>query len=409
MSVSPTFTILVVDDNESKVARIVEVVEATCGGEAQCTIASSANAAISKLVDNEYDLVVLDVMLPMRAEGEPRRDGGVAILDAMLRQGRRLRRPKRIIGLTGFSDIHSQLVKKFSDEGIQLLLYSDDSESWIGPLSNAISYQLGLDSPVEEGYRDDVCIITALREVELEAVLSLPGEWVSESVDGDATIYFRGVFNSNGKSLSVVAAASIETGMPAAACLAAKMISTFRPRFLCMCGITAGIGLECGDIIVADRTWDYGSGKYTTNSAGNLKFLPEPRQIPASEMIVEQIGTHIATKSEAVARIQAGWRSTKPTTVLQVKMGPMASGAGVIEHQAVIDEIREQNRKTIAVEMEAFGIFMAARTAPKPQPIPIVIKSMSDAGTVPKTDDYQRYAAYTSANYLYEILTNCLP
>lgn len=53
-------------------------------------------------------------------------------------------------------------------------------------------------------------------------------------------------------------------GMPAAASLAMKMIMTFRPAFVGMVGVAAGVKgrTNFGDVIAADPTWDYGSGKH---------------------------------------------------------------------------------------------------------------------------------------------------
>jgi nucleoside phosphorylase len=49
----------------------------------------------------------------------------------------------------------------------------------------------------------------------------------------------------------------------AAGVLSMKMIEYFRPKYLAMTGILAGMrgGSEPGDIVAADPSWDYGSGK----------------------------------------------------------------------------------------------------------------------------------------------------
>jgi len=59
--------------------------------------------------------------------------------------------------------------------------------------------------------------------------------------------------------------------------------------------------------------------------------------------------------------------------------------------------------------METYGVFMACRVSTSPQPIPISAKSVCDFGIHPKTDEYQRYAAYTSANFIYEFALDQLP
>ena len=58
--------------------------------------------------------------------------------------------------------------------------------------------------------------------------------------------------------------------MTAAALTSLKLISAFRPRYIAMIGIAAGIRGRCqlGDIVVADPGWDWGSGKIAIANAG---------------------------------------------------------------------------------------------------------------------------------------------
>lgn len=56
--------------------------------------------------------------------------------------------------------------------------------------------------------------------------------------------------------------------------------------------------------------------------------------------------------------------------------------------------------------MESYGIFYSAHNATNPKPTPIVIKSICDFGDKHKADNYQIYAAYTSACFMYEFALN---
>lgn len=56
--------------------------------------------------------------------------------------------------------------------------------------------------------------------------------------------------------------------MTAACALSAKLIHHFRPQYLIMVGIAAGVALSdmeeqiYGDVIVADMIWNYSDGKF---------------------------------------------------------------------------------------------------------------------------------------------------
>jgi nucleoside phosphorylase len=56
--------------------------------------------------------------------------------------------------------------------------------------------------------------------------------------------------------------------------------------------------------------------------------------------------------------------------------------------------------------MEAFGVYYACSNCVNPQPKYFLsIKSISDRGDNKKNDIYQEYAAFTSAQYIYYLLT----
>jgi nucleoside phosphorylase len=65
-----------------------------------------------------------------------------------------------------------------------------------------------------------------------------------------------------------------------------------------------------------------------------------------------------------------------------------------------VKSVREQHRKVIGIDMEAYAIFAAANDARKPQPSPIVLKSVADYADEGKRDDYHAFAAYTSSRAL---------
>lgn len=60
-------------------------------------------------------------------------------------------------------------------------------------------------------------------------------------MDGDAQKYYETSFERDGKRLKVVTARQSEMGMTAAGVLTTKMIATFRPKYVIMVGIAAGI------------------------------------------------------------------------------------------------------------------------------------------------------------------------
>ena len=94
----------------------------------------------------------------------------------------------------------------------------------------------------------------------------------------------------------VILAQQEEMGMPAAVSLSHKLIERFRPRYLIMPGIAAGIGAEqiFGDVIVADTVWNYSYGKFVSAGEAGIKFgkvgfLPRPTRLFLSEDVAGHI------------------------------------------------------------------------------------------------------------------------
>lgn len=174
-------------------------------------------------------------------------------------------RPREVVGLTAFPEAQDASIPRFNSELWTVLHYTTNSDDWLIQLQRKVMHIIRNNQSSGEQivHSADICILTALYKPELTAVLRLPWAWEDYVIEGDPTQYYRGYVSTREGKLSVVAANSSRMGMPAAAVLSMKMVSTFKPKYLVMAGITAGIvgRVEPGDIIAADPSWDYGSGK----------------------------------------------------------------------------------------------------------------------------------------------------
>lgn len=392
--------VLIVDDEARKRNELRVAVSEASGGAAQIEIATNVHDAERKLQEAVFDLMLLDLYLPLRARQPPQREGGLELL-RRIRQGAHARRivaPRCVLAVTAYEDVRAAQKQLFQDEAMVLVPYAAGSTDWRKAIHSQVQQVAAALADVK--HLCSLCIVTALHKVELEAVLDLPGEWQPVRLDNDPTQYFRGTFAREGRSLTVVAAAATEMGMPAAAALAMKMVFRFRPRVLAMAGIAAGFRGEFGDILVAYDSWDYGSGKWLVQDDQSL-FRPRPNYLPIDIDLKNRLEVFSMSHVSVLEDIRAEWPGDAPPEAPRVHAGPLASGASVVADRAIVDQIREHNDKLIGVEMEGYGVFAACRAADLPRPSALVIKSICDFGTPEKDDQYQRYAAYTSARYLY--------
>lgn len=254
-----------------------------------------------------------------------------------------------------------------------------------------------------EMYNYGVALITATK-METAAVMQMY-DWHEISFDNDAQIYYETQFMRDNALCRIVTTQQNAMGMTAAATLSMKLIEHFRPRYLIAVGIAAGVALEdvekqiYGDVVVADEIWDYATGKFVSPEDseiryGNVGFLPRPAVIkmqPELRRCVEK-----AAKSEE--------------NQCHVFIGAMATGSAVVANREILDkQIHSQFRHTAGLDMEAYGIAYAAENATAPRPASIVIKSVSDFADNHKSDQYQKFAAYTSAEFARLLFEKYLP
>lgn len=248
-------------------------------------------------------------------------------------------------------------------------------------------------------YQTDVALLS-VTTTEFKGVMHFHS-WHATVFNGDDQIYDTATFERDGAEHTLVHAKIGEMGMTAAAATAMKVIYTFRPRYLIMVGIAAGIVQEkledqrYGDVIVPDVVWNYSAGKFVSPdmakiSFGGLGFLPRS----SSESIPEEILPYLR---KAVA---------SEDNPCHAYIGPMACGSTVVANRELIEkQIYSQYQRTAGLDMESYAVVYAANHASEPRPAPIIVKSVCDFADNTKSDEYQRFAAYSScefAKFLYE-------
>jgi nucleoside phosphorylase/CheY-like chemotaxis protein len=385
--------------------------------ESDIEIVNCTKDARKLLYKNHYDLLILDLVLPIEAASEANAKNGIQFLED-IDTNPQINPPIHIVGLSGYSDIVNDYHEQFASKLWNLIDYKADSTGWHDKLKSIIFHlvrtrQKFIQSSFKQPHFCDVAIITALPHPELDAVLKLNNSaWEEIKVDNDFVTYYKSVFKEGDKVKTIIAATADQMGMTASSHLVTKMILYFKPVYVIMSGIAAGIQdreLGYGDILIAEQSWDYGSGKIIEkNKEGDelsdIYFEPDTRNIQLSSDLKAKISNFKLRKSAILDTIQNSWQADTPNTKLKMHMGPIASGSYVISSETTLSDIKTQQRKLLGVEMETFGVYYAAEHSPEPKTKAISIKSVSDYGDGTKNDKYQKYAAYTSANFIYHFI-----
>lgn len=395
--------ILVVEDNHDKVAEINAIAK-KCDVGIRISHVSNVNDARRKLRQHRYDILIVDLQIPDRAGEDINKDGGNNLL-TFLEVDPLILMPAHVIALTAHSETYQRFEEEFDYRGWALVNFIESRQRF----EKILETRIRRISTQKKVTSCDVVILTALRKVELDAVLDLECGWEEFSLAQDFARYHRGsILNNKGQYISIVATNCPRMGMPSASATAMKVALGFRPRYVLMTGIAAGIKgkVSLGDVVVADPSWDWGSGKLTFRN-GEVVFNADPDQVPLNTGTAAYFQDILNQKLYA-DDICRKWRGKHAEGGICVHQGPMASGSVVLEDPTTTARILEGHRKTIAIEMEAYGVMSAMQSLGTQAPIPIVMKGICDFADPDKGDDWQQFAAYTSARLAYRAIENHL-
>lgn len=389
-------SVLVVEDSDCKRNAYCEILTELKIAEENIAHCKTVNEAKMKLSAKHYDVMILDLVLPRREGDDPEPTGGKELLLEIIEFPDRFQLPDNIFAVSAFDEPMHEIDKCKDKCFFASIKYDITSSLWREQLSRYLSQTIrALETAAH--YEYDAAILCALPLPELEQVRRLPFDWRPYKIQGDITEYYLGSY----RSTKLVCAASYEMGMPAAAILATKMIQLFHPKYLIMTGI-AGCAkadqLHFGDVMIADPCFDYGSGKRVINGEKSY-FEPDYRQVRLKAS-VQQTLQRIIEDQALLKQIKDSFTGLKPKENLSAKMGPFGSGAAVLADASIVHDVKVHVRKLLGFDMEAYAVMLAGTVSSAPSSIPIVIKSVSDFGTAEKGDEFQEYAAYTSAQIL---------
>jgi nucleoside phosphorylase len=297
--------------------------------------------------------------------------------------------PKYIIGITADIDALHQHDDEFRRLTTSIIEVTPAS-NWKESLRISINHEQT--ARANSTYDYDVCVLTALADPELKAVLSV---WkpiiLSEEFLTCGVIAKLGTITCGVNQKKIVFTHLPQMGLVAATHTTEALLQKFKPRVLIMTGICGGFSdkVNVGDVVVADKSWDWQSGKWADNGI----LLPAPDSKDASRDLVALV-RNIEPK---LIQFLSSFQGNTPKTIPKLVIEPMVSGSSVVASTDIQQAFRNQHRKMAAVDMECYGVYYAAYMTTAPSPKVICIKSVSDLADRKKADDLQKYCSYISA------------
>ena len=402
--------ILIMDDGAEKVSRIKSVLTGMCMVPIEnVDVARSLNSGRRKLAEKFYDLLILDLVLPVNDDEEIEPNKSEGFIDELYRIGR-LKRPTYVIGLSQYEERVSANYHLFDSKLWKLIHYNLRVADWEQTLQNAVESILTtkeqLLNSVKNQNKYDVGIICALSE-EFEQMKIASGlNWKKVNVEGFSNDFFAAELRTEfGRTLRIIAGRNNMPGMQAASVMASCMYSLFNVHTIFMTGICAGFRrgeddeIDFGDIFIAESEYDYGSGRLD----GNAEFKKDYKGIECDFDLKTKINTFIEEKHPEIL-ISAALEAKNLNLMRKIPhiyFKPGACGSYVVANQEFMNRVLETNRKLRGLDMEGYGLYMASHMLGKKS---IMIKCVSDFADSNKGDQYHKMCSYASAWFLFEYL-----
>lgn len=381
---------LIVDDDSHKIETIMALLIERGVNESDVLTTEHAAGARRILEQGSVDVLLIDILLPLRSGTKPDGVNSIELLRQIVEDGT-TPSPRYIFGITASQDALDEYTNEFRSLVTQVLHVTPGEDSWRESLSTLLLLLRRIEEArLSNDY--DICVLNALRNPELEAVLARwPLQLGSEQLLGHNILYRMGTLDLDGASRRVVCAHLSQMGPIASTHAATALLNEFRPRILLMTGICGGFTdqVKIGDLVVAEMSWDWQAGKW--NDQGMLATAPDQRG-GSAKLIAEARGLE-----DVLSGIHNAYDGHHPESLPQLKIGPMVTGSSVVASREIQEIFRDQHRKMLGVDMECYGLYYAAENHIGAPVEAICVKAVSDLADLEKGDNFQDYCSHLSA------------
>lgn len=402
--------ILIMDDKADKLEQITQVLTDMCGLlESEIHHARSITSGRQLLFKTTYDLLVLDLVLPLYDGGQAEAEKSRKFIEEFERFPR-IKKPIVIIGMTEHDEEFNEMQAIYKEKLWDLIQYSQSSIDWTYTLQRAVQkvmdIRTSLYTSLQSKCQFDIRIICALGEEYAQMERAFGYQWKDMENPPSFDLKFKTLelMTSKGETIKMVSCCCNHSGMPITASVAALLYSFFEVKEIYMTGFCAGYRgeTEYGDLVVAKSEWDYGSAKIAEEN-GNPVAYPAPFQLPCSNAVIASVEAFIREKDPKHELLAELNDEHFPVEQFEVHIKNGACGSYVVANEAVMTDLLGRDRNLRSLDMEGYGLY-AATYALGCDRTSLMIKGVADLGDHEKGDQYHDQCSYTSALFLREFL-----
>jgi len=244
----------------------------------------------------------------------------------------------------------------------------------------------------------DFLIVTALPE-ERDAILHLLEDYQQVRIDESVVCYMCTLPAKSQECHYRIAVTQLcQVGNIEAGIHATRAIVALKPSHVLMVGIAAGVKdrVSLGDVIVPTLVLYYEQAKQKPNGLEH-----RPVSLPVDHSLLHSAQNYIGMDWHeliAVRNFRGNSDESVSSVMPTVHFGPFAAGEKVIAAQRSVDELLHLHPKLVGIDMESYGVALAANTAPT-RPGFLAIRGVSDFANEEKNDDWHGRASANAAAF----------
>lgn len=411
--------ILILDDSSPKVVTIKKVLfEGCCISEDNVDIAVSVASGRKAVANDYYDLVLLDLVLPLFDGEEADENGGLNFISEISGAGESVKMPTQIIGLTEKEDAYEKEKVEFESLLFNVIVCRQKDSTWMQQLKQAVNFTIRSKSAILKSLQQrrnfDIAVVCALSEEFKQLLAAFGGEtkWNNLTIEEDVPFLFKSIIvtTASGAEVKVVAAMAGRAGVIATSVLTTLMYTLFHVNTVFMTGFSAGFpssDLQLGDILVASAIEDYASGKLK-DIDGSVKLLKEVHQIEAPSKLtltMQELIEDEQTQANLMTKIKRSNLLVQNRDNYQIAMAATCCGPYVVTSEEVVKELKASDRKLEGLDMEGFGLYLTSKLLSSQNLKGAMwIKGVGDFANPDKADGYHKTCSFGSAALLYQFL-----
>lgn len=263
---------------------------------------------------------------------------------------------------------------------------------------------------IESPKHSDIVVVCATPD-EFHSVKTFLEDFQRIDISSDSTIYYKGYVNGLKDKYSVIMPVPTDMGIATAAITTTKCIQQFRPRFLFMVGIAAGIKAttKVGDVIIADQAINYNEVIEIENADQTTRTKYMHNTISISANLRSRL--YLFLKSSNTKDVSEHSKLKSLNRKVNFHIGTMVSGGSLIRSKERINNLVRDYHNIKGIDMETYGVYKAAYNFDDNYvPDFISFKSVSDFGDndkhkeIPDSLERKELALFTASKTLVKFI-----